>query len=39
VVSAILGELDGNPGPRTELLFRPELVVRESTHAAPQGAR
>lgn len=39
VVAAILGELDGNPGPRTELLFRPDLVVRESTHAAPPAAR
>ena len=36
VVSALLGELDGNPGPRTELLFRPELIVRASTHAAPR---
>jgi len=36
VVSAVLGELDGNPGPRGELLFRPELIVRSSTHAAPK---
>ena len=36
VVSALIGELDGNPGPRTELLFRPELIVRASTHAAPR---
>ncbi|MCA0306821.1 MAG: LacI family transcriptional regulator [Actinobacteria bacterium] len=34
VVAAMLGEMDGNPGPRTELLFRPELIVRASTHAA-----
>lgn len=34
-VSAVLGEIDGNPGPRTELLFRAELIVRASTHAAP----
>ncbi len=36
VVSAVLGEIDGNPGPRTELLFRPELIVRASTTAAPR---
>ena len=35
-VSALLGEIDGNPGPRTELLFRPELIVRASTTAAPR---
>ena len=35
VVSALLGEIDGNPGPRAELLFRPELIVRASTGAAP----
>lgn len=34
-VSSLLGEIDGNPGPRTELLFRPELVVRASTSGAP----
>ncbi len=34
-VSALLGEFDGNPGPRTELLFRPELIVRASTGATP----
>lgn len=34
VVSALLGEIDGNPGPRTELVFRPELIVRASTGAA-----
>jgi len=37
VVSAVLGELDGNPGPRSELLFRPELIVRGSTLAAPRA--
>ena len=36
-VSAVLGEIEGNPGPRTELLFRPELIVRASTHAAPRS--
>lgn len=33
VVSALLGEIGGNPGPRAELLFRPELIVRGSTGA------
>jgi len=32
-VGALLGEIDGNPGPQTELLFRPELIVRGSTDA------
>lgn len=36
-VSAVLGEIDGNPGPRSELLFRPELIVRASTGAVPRG--
>ncbi|MGC3993461.1 MAG: LacI family DNA-binding transcriptional regulator [Propionicimonas sp.] len=36
VVSAVIGEIDGNPGPRTELLYRPELIVRASTTAAPK---
>jgi DNA-binding LacI/PurR family transcriptional regulator len=39
VVAALLGELDGNPGPRTELLFRPELIVRGSTNAAAKTAQ
>lgn len=34
-VSSLLGEIDGHPGPRGELLFRAELVVRSTTHAAP----
>lgn len=37
-VSSLLGEIDGNPGPRTELLFRPELIVRASTFSAPKPA-
>ena len=37
VISAVLGEIDGNPGPRTELLFRPDLIVRASTDAARRG--
>lgn len=35
VVLALLGEIDGNPGPRFELSFRPELIVRSSTGPAP----
>jgi DNA-binding LacI/PurR family transcriptional regulator len=31
VVLALLGEIDGNPSPRFELSFRPELIVRSST--------
>ena len=34
-VRALVDEIDGTPHPRLELLFNPELVVRESTHAAP----
>ncbi len=30
-VQALLGEIAGNPSPRTEYVFRPELVVRGST--------
>lgn len=30
-VSALLGQIQGAPAPRSELLFRTELVVREST--------
>lgn len=37
-VAALIGELDGNPGPRTELLFRPELIVRGSTNAVAKDA-
>lgn len=34
-VSTLVAEIHGTPGPRTELLFHPELVVRDSTGAAP----
>jgi DNA-binding LacI/PurR family transcriptional regulator len=36
-VRALLDEIDGVPAPRTEYVFRPELVVRGSTGAAPHG--
>ncbi len=35
-VRALREELDGRPSPRQEYLFRPELVVRGSTGAAPE---
>ncbi|WP_100351175.1 LacI family DNA-binding transcriptional regulator [Luteimicrobium subarcticum] len=34
-VAALLTEIGGERAPRTELLFHPELVVRESTGSAP----
>lgn len=34
-VTALIAEIDGNPTPHTELLFRPELIVRSSTGPAP----
>ncbi|MDQ1295733.1 MAG: hypothetical protein QG608_3620 [Actinomycetota bacterium] len=34
-VRALLDEISGSPGPRAEYVFRPELVVRGSTAAAP----
>ena len=34
-VSALVAEIGGVKSPRTELLFHPELIVRESTGAAP----
>ncbi|WP_448061109.1 LacI family DNA-binding transcriptional regulator [Cellulomonas hominis] len=34
-VSALVNEIAGTRAPRTELLFRPELIVRDSTGAAP----
>lgn len=36
-VQALLAEIAGTPGPHTEYLFEPELVVRGSTAAAPKG--
>jgi DNA-binding LacI/PurR family transcriptional regulator len=34
-VSALMEEIAGTPAPRTEFVFRPELVVRRSTGAVP----
>ncbi len=34
-VSTLIREIEGTPGPREEFLFRPEVVVRQSTGAAP----
>lgn len=34
-VSTLTHEIEGVPGPREEFLFRPEVVVRQSTGAAP----
>ena len=34
-VQALLSEIAGSPSPRTEYVFRPELVVRGSTGACP----
>lgn len=36
-VRALLDEISGLPAPRAEYVFRPELVVRSSTGAAPRG--
>jgi LacI family repressor for deo operon, udp, cdd, tsx, nupC, and nupG len=38
-VRALLDESDGVPAPGSELLFRPELVVRGSTGSGPKIAR
>lgn len=35
-VRALLDEINGTPAPRAEYVFRPELVVRSSTAAAPR---
>lgn len=35
-VRALLDEINGTPAPRAEYVFRPELVVRGSTAAAPR---
>jgi LacI family repressor for deo operon, udp, cdd, tsx, nupC, and nupG len=37
-VHALLDEIAGLPAPRAEYVFRPELVVRGSTAAAPGRA-
>jgi DNA-binding LacI/PurR family transcriptional regulator len=34
-VRALLDQIAGDPAPRAEYVFRPELVVRGSTGAAP----
>ncbi len=36
-VRALLDEIHGQAAPHTEYMFRPELVVRGSTGAAPAG--
>lgn len=36
-VRALLDEIGGIPAPRTERLFRPELVIRGSTGVVPKG--
>ncbi|MET7900557.1 LacI family DNA-binding transcriptional regulator [Streptomyces sp. NPDC005355] len=36
-VRTVLDEIGGTPAPRTEFIFMPELVVRGSTAAGPQG--
>ena len=38
-VRALLDEISGEAAPRAEYVFRPELVVRGSTGAAPQHVR
>jgi DNA-binding LacI/PurR family transcriptional regulator len=35
-VRALLDEIAGEPAPRAEYVFRPELVVRSSTGACPR---
>lgn len=37
-VASLLTEIGGERAPRSELLFQPELVVRESTGSAPLGS-
>ena len=37
-VRALLDEIAGEPAPRAEYVFRPELVVRGSTGAAPPAS-
>jgi DNA-binding LacI/PurR family transcriptional regulator len=38
-VRALLDEIGGGRAPRTELIYRPELVVRASTGPAPDLRR
>ena len=35
-VQALMDEINGTPAPRDEFMFRPELIVRNSTGAAPR---
>jgi alanine racemase len=35
-VQALMDEINGTRAPRDEFMFRPELIVRNSTGAAPQ---
>lgn len=37
-ISALLSQIAGEPAPRSELLFYPELIVRESTGVSPTRA-
>jgi alanine racemase len=37
-VRALVDEINGHAAPRSEYVFRPELVVRASTGAAPSGS-
>jgi hypothetical protein len=37
-VRALLDQIAGDPAPLAEYVFRPELVVRGSTGAAPTGS-
>ena len=38
-VGALVDEISGQPAPRAEYVFRPDLVVRGSTGSAPRRAR
>jgi Periplasmic binding protein-like domain len=38
-VRALIDEIAGEPAPRAEYVFRPELVVRSSTGAVPHAPR
>jgi DNA-binding LacI/PurR family transcriptional regulator len=38
-VRALLDQIAGDPAPLAEYVFRPELVVRGSTGAAPSASR
>ena len=38
-VQSLVQDIEGRPRPRTELLFQPELIVRDSTDAASDSPR